>query len=186
MATEIGQLEEELASVRAKLAEARRRAPKEEVSHYVFKGPGGTDVALEALFGDKPDLLVIHSMGKGCRFCTLWADGFNGVRDHLEDRAAFVVVSPDDPQDQAAFAAERGWKFRMVSARGTTFFKDMGFQREKGGAMPGVSAFRRGEDGRIYRVAHTRFGPGDDFCSVWHLFALLADGAGEWQPKFRY
>lgn len=186
MATEIDRLEKELRSVRAKLAEARRRAPREEVRDYVFEGPDGTDVALSDLFGDKPDLLVIHNMGRGCRYCTLWADGFNGVLDHLEDRAAFVIVSPDEPQAQAAVAAERGWKFRMCSARGTTFFKDMGFQRETGGAMPGVSAFHRGADGRIYRVARTRFGPGDDFCSVWHLFDLLADGAGEWAPQFHY
>ena len=31
------------------------------------------------------------------------------------------------------------------------------------------------------------FGPGDPYCGVWHLFALLGDSMGpDWQPKFSY
>src|SRR6516162_6332847 len=33
-------------------------------------------------------LFVIHNMGAGCRNCTLWADGFNGMLRHIENRAA--------------------------------------------------------------------------------------------------
>ena len=45
-------------------------------------------------------------MGRGCSYCTLWADGFNGLRHHFEDRAAFVVVSPDTPEQQKAAGAD--------------------------------------------------------------------------------
>ena len=65
--------------------------------------------------------------GRGCVYCTMWADGFNGVVPHLEDRAAFVVVSPDEPHVQAEFAASRGWRFRMVAAR-SDFTGDMGYE----------------------------------------------------------
>jgi len=36
------------------------------------------------------------------------------------------------------------------------------------------------------RVADTSFSPGDDFCNVWHLFDLIAEGASGWLPKFGY
>jgi hypothetical protein len=51
--------------------------------------------------------------------------------------------------------------------------------------VPGVSVFKRNGD-QILRVFDTRFGPCDDFCSNWHLFDLIREGADGWQPKFRY
>jgi DNA-binding transcriptional ArsR family regulator len=36
-------------------------------------------------------------------------------------------------------------------------------------------------------LAHSAsFSPGDDFCTVWHLFDLLPGGAGDWFPKIQY
>ena len=66
----------------------------------------------------------------------------------------------------------------------TSFGEDMGY-RVDGRARPGVSVFKR-RDGKILRVADTGFEPGDDFCSVWHLFDLIPEGAAGWQPKFGY
>lgn len=54
------------------------------------------------------------------------------------------------------------------------------------GYQPGVSVFRRNEDGGITRVAKDHFGPGDFYCGVWHLFDLLADGPAGWNPQFEY
>jgi predicted dithiol-disulfide oxidoreductase (DUF899 family) len=133
--------------------------------------------------------VLIHNMGARCPYCTLWADGFDGVVGHLEDRAAFVVCSPDAPAAQQAFASGRGWRFRMVSDTGGDFTRAMGYREERDGRtfhLPGVSAFHRDADGTIRRTGHAPFGPGDPFCGTWHLFALLEGGAGEWQPKFRY
>jgi hypothetical protein len=31
----------------------------------------------------------------------VWADGFNGIYEHLADRAAFVLATPNTPQVQA-------------------------------------------------------------------------------------
>ena len=76
------------------------------------------------LFGSMKDLFVIHNMGSGCPYCTLWADGYNGIYEHLTSRAAFVIASPDSPAAQQRFA--------------------------------------------------------------WHVFDLLPEGRGRWQPKFRY
>lgn len=183
---EIAKAENEIEKARAKLAALRRRLPVIDVDDYMLLGEAGQRVTLSALFGAKDELVLIHNMGRRCPYCTLWADGFNGVVQHLEDRASFVVVSPDPPEEQAEFAASRGWTFRMVSAHGTSFAKDLGFQTKDGGYKPGASSFQKRREGTIVRTSKTRFGPGDDFCAVWHLFDLLPRGRADWQPKLKY
>jgi predicted dithiol-disulfide oxidoreductase (DUF899 family) len=183
---EITSLEESIVESRKKLADLRHRLPRENVNDYTFLGPDGGATKLSQLFGPRDELLLIHNMGKGCSYCTLWADGFNGFLRHLENRAAFVVISPDDPETQRVFAASRGWNFKMLSSKGTTFFKDMGFEKATGKPMPGVSTFQRDSEGLIYRVSKADFGPGDDYCAVWHLFELLPRGVNDWGPKFSY
>lgn len=143
-------------------------------------------VRLSTLFGAKRDLLVVHNMGRKCPYCTMWADGFNGLYPHIADRAAFVVTSPDTPTVQAEFAASRGWRFPMVSHNGTSFAADMGYRGENGGFQPGLSAFRLADDGSIIRISTTPMGPGDLYNPAWHMFDLLADGANGWQPKYSY
>jgi predicted dithiol-disulfide oxidoreductase (DUF899 family) len=182
----IEELEKEIYEKKKQLTELRQQAPMQEVDDYLLKAQDGSEVALSSLFGLHNELVLIHNMGKGCAYCTLWADGFNGVVPHLENRAGFVVVSPDDPQIQKQFSESRGWKFRMLSGKGSSFSKDMGFQTSDGHNLPGVSTFHKSNDGKLYRVAHTEFGPGDDFCSIWHLFDLLPGGSDKWQPKFKY
>jgi predicted dithiol-disulfide oxidoreductase (DUF899 family) len=173
-----------IGELRRKMREAQAVCEPEEVADYVFAKIDGS-LRLSELFGEKPDLIVIHNMGASCPHCTLWADGFNGIYDHLANRAAFVLSSPDAPDTQKRFAASRGWRFPMVSHNGTSFAADMGYCSEDGGWLPGTSVFRR-ELNRILRVSDTGFNPGDDFCALWHLFDLLPGGAGDWQAKFRY
>jgi predicted dithiol-disulfide oxidoreductase (DUF899 family) len=174
----------QIAELRRKMREVQAAAEPEVAADYAFATPDGT-TKLSDLFGVKDDLIVIHNMGISCPSCTLWADGFNGIYEHLANRAAFVVCSPDTLETQRSFAASRGWRFPMVSHQGTTFAADMGYQSERGGWLPGVSVFRRDGD-RIVRVADTRFQPGDDFCTLWHLLDLLPGGAAGWSARFSY
>ena len=186
---QIQALEGELREKEQELARLRRTAPPEPVEDHILRGRGGRPVSLSGLFGDQDDLIVIHNMGSRCPYCTLWADGFNGVVHHLEDRAAFVVVSPDPPDIQAAFASSRGWTFRMASDERSDFTRAVGFTLEHDGRTyykPGASTFRRQPDGSLLRIANVRFGPGDVYCAPWHLFGMLADGVGTWEPRFRY
>ncbi len=173
----------QIAAIREKMRRAQASVEPEEIRDYEFAAPEGK-VLLSDLFGGKDTLFVIHNMGTSCAHCTMWADGFNGVFDHLRDRAGFAVVSPDAPERQQSFAAGRGWKFPMVSTQGTAFADDMGYQKD-GRPMPGVSVFKR-NGGKILRVADASFSPGDDFCAVWHLFDLLPEGSAGWRPKFLY
>lgn len=111
--------------------------------------------------------------------------GFNGVLPHLKDRAAIAIVTPDSPVQQKQFAESRGWQFEMYSGEDLSFIKDMGFQ-EGEDYLPGVSTFCRENNGPIYRIAKSPFGPFDPFCSVWHIFSLLADGVNDWNPQYKY
>lgn len=180
----VKELHARLLAVRKELRAAQAEAGARDVKDYVFKTLDG-DVPLSSLFGAKRDLILLHNMGTGCPYCTLWADGYNGLYPHIADRAAFVLSSPDRPDKQAAFAKSRGWRFPMVSHADTTFAADMGFVDARGKCTPGISAFQL-QDGKIRRVSTTPSGPGDDYCAAWHLFDLLPEGAAGWSPKFRY
>jgi predicted dithiol-disulfide oxidoreductase (DUF899 family) len=182
--TRLAAYRREIDVLRAKMRELQQTVEPEEVADYAFVGREGP-VRLSEFFGDQDTLIVIHNMGKSCPACTMWADGYNGLLPHLQSRAAFVVTTPDDPETQAAFAASRGWRFRMVSHQGSDFAADMGYRSEQGGWMPGISVFKR--DGkRILRVSDQQLGPGDDFCSVYHFFDMIPEGAAGWRPKFSY
>jgi predicted dithiol-disulfide oxidoreductase (DUF899 family) len=182
-----------LLALHDEIRELQQAVEPQTVEDYLFEGWSGP-VRLSELFGDKRDLFVIHNMGTTCRYCTMWADGFNGVYDHLADRAAFVLATPNTPQVQQQFAASRGWRFPMVSHAATSFAKDMGYRLERGDEtgentsrwVPGVSAFQKRADGAVVRVSDTDLGPSDDFCSVWHLLDMLPEGPAGWEPKFRY
>ncbi len=182
-AEKITEYRHQIADLREKMRAAQASIEPEEVRDYELRRAEGGKVKLSELFGDKDTLLVVHNMGASCPYCTLWADGFNGVFDHLRNRAAFVLTSPDTPEQQQKFAQGRGWRFPMVSCQGTTFPQDMGYWRD--GPMPGVSVFKR-VGGHIARVSDTSFSPGDDFCSVWHFLDLIPEGSAGWQPKFSY
>lgn len=181
--SELDSYRREIRAQRAKLREARAKLPPVPIRDYALKGPKGS-VALSSLFDARDELIVVHNMGAACPYCTMWADGFNGVYPHLADRAPFVVTTPDAPAKQAEFAASRGWRFPMLSHEGTSFAEDMGF-KGKNGWEPGLSVLTR-KDGAIFRIASEELGPGDDFCSVWHFFDLLPGAAAGWRPKYKY
>src|SRR6185295_10360508 len=88
---EIVGLEKEIREKKQLLAELRRAQPAREIQDYELRRSGET-IRLSQMFDGKSDLILIHNMGTTCPYCTMWADGFNGLYDHLRDRAAFVLV----------------------------------------------------------------------------------------------
>ncbi len=191
MSERVKQLEMKLFELKQELAKARQEADPEPITKsYTFTTAKGGRVTLEELFGDKDELIVVHNMGKQCPYCTLWADGFTGLTKHLNDRFAFVLSSPDDPETHKAFAESRGWDYRTVSLDGNDFAKDMGYEGDTedtyGRFKPGVSAFRKNPDGTIMRTGTSPFGPGDDFCAIWHFMDLTPEGVRGWSPKYAY
>ena len=185
-ARKIAEAEAAVMQARAQLAEVRRQAPAEPFEDHELKDWSGNGVRLSELFGTSDELIVIHNMGIRCSYCTLWADGFNGVREHLENRAGFVVVSPDSTEVQKKIAAERGWTFRMASAEDSDFNRAAHAEDQDGDPMPAVSTFRKDAEGQIFRTARAEIEPGDPFCGVWHLLDLLPEGPNGWEPKMSY
>jgi predicted dithiol-disulfide oxidoreductase (DUF899 family) len=183
---EIIEIQKKIAVLREELTQVRRAAPPEPVRDYAFASPNGDPVTLSSLFGDHRDLLVVHNMGKSCPYCTLWADGFIGFADHLANRSGFALSTPDEPAVLKAFSESRHWNFPVVSHAGTGFAQEMGFEPNPGKFWPGVSAFHKQDDGSIVRTASDHFGPGDDYCALWHLFDLFNDGPNGWEPKYTY
>lgn len=161
----IFELEEELAALRAKLS-------GEVLDDVALTDWEDREVRLSTLFGSKDQMLLVHNMGFDCPYCTMWADGFNAVYDHVAAKAAFVLSSPDPIDRQKRDATARGWRFPMVSTRGSALPRDLGFERD-GKPLPGVSALVKAADGAISRNSMASFGPGDRFCPVWNLLDLL-------------
>jgi predicted dithiol-disulfide oxidoreductase (DUF899 family)/uncharacterized glyoxalase superfamily protein PhnB len=184
--TKIEAQEEIVRKETEKLYELHRERPEEKVKDYTFKTTSGT-VQLSELFGDKKELILIHNMGERCPYCTLWADGFVGFKNHFEDRAAFVLINNDSHEKQSEFANSRGWNFKIASAEGTSFSTDLGFyDPEKKEWNAGTSIFVKNDDGSISHKTSASFGPGDIFCSLWSFFEILPGGVGKWDPKKSY
>ncbi|MGH6868516.1 MAG: DUF899 family protein, partial [Methylocella sp.] len=83
--------EKEFTRLRDQLSQARRNLPWVRVTkQYVFEGPEGKQT-LAQLFGGRGQLVVYHFMfgpdwDEGCKSCSFWADNFNGIVPHLDQR----------------------------------------------------------------------------------------------------
>ena len=181
--SEIADLERQIFDLMAQLNELRKTSAGEEVTNYTFDTLTGETTLLD-LFGDQDKLLAIHNMGQGCRYCTLWADGFNGFLPHLESALAVVLLSKDSPDVQRRFANSRGWRFRLASHGGGDYIAEQTVIADTDN-MPGAVVYQRDGD-TIYRKNACVFGPGDIYCSMWSLLGLAGLGAGDWTPQFTY
>lgn len=183
---ELAAISEQIEALQKRRREIYSESTGEVVQDYQFKNQDGTEIRLSELFGDRDELIVVHNMGRRCTYCTLWADGFNGLWKHVGNRAPFIVISPDEPDIQCEFANSRGWTFPMASCAGSTFTKDMNMEEATGEFWPGISTFTKAQDGTIRRHAYSYLGPGDPFCSAWHMFDMLPAGENDWSPKYEY
>ena len=183
VAEEIAGLEAKIYELSNQLEALKKDYVGPEVRDYTFATQAG-EVRLSDLFGDRDRLLVIHNMGQGCRYCTLWADGFNGLLPHLENAVSVVLVSKDDPETQRRFANSRGWRFRLASHGGGDYITEQTVM-EGAANMPGAVVYERRE-GKIRRRNAAVFGPGDRYCAAWSLLGLAGIGEAEWTPQFSY
>jgi len=184
MNSEIQKLEGQIATLTATLAKLRKEsAAGVEVPNYSFQTATGT-TDLASLFCGKSILFAIHNMGQGCRYCTLWADGLNGFLPHLEDKFSVVLLSKDAPEVQQRFAHARGWRYRMASHGGGAYISEQSVMPGEDN-MPGVVCYGR-DQGKIVRKSSAVFGPGDLFCSLWHVLSLAGTGEEDWTPQYSY
>lgn len=173
MNPEIEALEKEYREMGRRLSALRKLTSPAEAEDHVFETLTGPK-KLSELFAGKTLLFAINNMGVKCRYCTLWADGFNGILPHLESRFAVMLFSKDSPEEQHRFANSRGWRFRMASHGGGPY--DDG---------PGLACYELRE-GKVFLKNKANFGPGDDFCAMWSFLSLAGIGTDEWVPQYSY
>jgi len=171
--------EKRLTRAADKLARERRNLPWERVEKdYVFEGPNGKE-ALPALFDGRSQLVVYHFMfgpdwNAGCPHCSRWADNFNGIIVHLNQRdVSMVAVSRAPYAKLAAYRERMGWSFKWLSSFGTDFNFDFNVsftpeEMKKGKALynfkvqnpdaperEGVSVFYKDAKGGVFRTYST-------------------------------
>jgi predicted dithiol-disulfide oxidoreductase (DUF899 family) len=188
--------EVELMLQRERVAALRRSLPPGPVvTDYEFGSEAGP-VELSQLFSspDKPLVLYHFMFGRAqttpCPSCSMWADGWNGIAEHLAARVDFAVVTAASPADKAALVAERGWtNLRWLSAANSSFKLDIGGEDDSGNQSPFISVYEKHDDGvRLtysggahLRDEHWR---GIDLLTpVWHFFDLARAGRGDWMPS---
>jgi predicted dithiol-disulfide oxidoreductase (DUF899 family) len=192
--------EKEFTRARDELARHRRELPWVKVDKpYTFDAAEGR-VSLGDLFGGNGQLLIYHFMmgpdwEEGCPSCSFWADNYNGVDVHLAHRdTALVAVSRAPLAKIDAYKKRMGWTFRWVSSAGSdfNFDYDASFEPDEEGLRynfgtikpfgeetPGISAFRRGDGGAIYRTYSTYARGLDMLNGAYHLLDLTSKGRDE-------
>ena len=177
------ELQQQIFQSIGELGELLKQTKGEPVADYKFATTEG-EASLSELFAGKDTLLAIHNMGQGCRYCTLWADGFNGFLPHLESTMSVVLLSKDPPELQRRFANSRGWRFRLASHGGGDYIREQTVLDGQEN-FPGAVVYKRQGD-TIVRFNTCVFGPGDLYCSMWNLLALAGTGPEDWTPQFNY
>src|ERR1700722_11497876 len=162
---ELIEAEGALKDQRERVAALRRQLPLDIVMEdYEFhEGPADlakdgpfTTVRLSELFEDPAKPLVVYQYMYGgaqkrpCPSCTMWVDGFNGVAHHLRQTMNFAVIAQAEILAFREWARERSWNsLRLVSSAGSGFKSFLNFQDGEGKQRPGVSVFKRSEDGSV-------------------------------------
>src|ERR1700730_9491881 len=122
--------EKEFTRLRDDLSLQRRDLPWEAVNkEYVFEGSNGKQT-LPELFEGESQLVVYHFMfdpswEAGCKSCSFWADNYNPIVVHLNNRDANLVAISRAPLAKLqAYRKRMGWSFKWVSSSGNDFNYD--------------------------------------------------------------
>jgi predicted dithiol-disulfide oxidoreductase (DUF899 family) len=195
--------EKEFTRLRDELSRERRALSWVRVDkEYVFEGAGGRQT-LSELFAGRQQLIVYHLMfdpswEEACSRCSFWADNFNGVLVHLNQRdVSLVAISRAPFEKLAAFQKRMGWSFNWVSSFANTFNHDyhVSFTPDQPGQgeviynyrsvknsmpeRPGISVFYKDSDGAIFHT-YSCYARGLDMMNVaYHYLDLTPKGRDE-------
>ena len=188
---------------RDQLSAARRALPWVRIDKdYVFDGRNGK-VRLADLFGPHSQLIVYHFMfgpdwEAGCKSCSFWADNFNSIIIHLNQRdVAMVAISRAPLARLEAFKRRMGWSFEWVSSHGNDFNRDFavsftadelrqeannynfGTRHFGGEEAPGLSVFAKDADGQVFHT-YSCYARGLDMLNgAYHHLDLVPKGRDE-------
>jgi predicted dithiol-disulfide oxidoreductase (DUF899 family) len=195
--------EKDFLRLRDELSRERRELPWERVAKpYVFDGPADKE-SLADLFAGRSQLIVYHFMfspdaESGCKSCSFWADSYNGIIPHLNQRdVSFAAVSRAPLTKLQAFAARLGWSFKWVSsgnndfnydyhvsfrpqdvAHGTATYNYVDYKRSTPD-LPGFSVFFKDTGGDIFHTYSTYARGLDPMNVAYQLLDLVPKGRDE-------
>jgi predicted dithiol-disulfide oxidoreductase (DUF899 family) len=195
--------EKEFTRLRDQLSQERQKLPWLRLDkQYNFETQGGR-ATLGDLFADRSQLVVYHFMfgpsdEAGCKSCSFWADNFDGIVLHLNQRdVTFTAISRAPLTKLRAFAERLGWSFPWASSLESDFNFDFGvsFKPEEiaqgqvsynyashkayGSEMPGISVFAKAPDGAIFHT-YSCYSRGLDMLNTaYHYLDLVPKGRDE-------
>jgi predicted dithiol-disulfide oxidoreductase (DUF899 family) len=195
--------EKEFTKTRDELSRQRRELPWVKVDKpYSFDGQDGKQT-LADLFDGRCQLIVYHFMfgpdwQAGCPHCSHWADNFNGIIVHLNQRdVTMVAVSRAPLAKLDAYRKRMGWTFKLVSSLESDFNFDFNVsftpaevaaknalynfthQNPEVSEHEGVSVFFKDEHGDIFRT-YSAYARGIDMLNVdYHYLDLVPKGRDE-------
>ena len=195
--------EKEFTRLRDELSRQRRDLPWGAVTKtYEFDGAEGKE-ALSDLFEGRSQLIVYHFMfapewEAGCPHCSHWADSFNGVVVHLNQRdVTMIAVSRAPYAKLAAYRRRMGWTFKWVSSAETDFNNDYrvsftpeernqksvdyNYAEHPGGMTDreGISVFYRDAKGLVFHT-YSAYARGIDLMSTdYNYLDLVPKGRNE-------
>ncbi|MGO4571002.1 DUF899 domain-containing protein [Microvirga sp. 2TAF3] len=195
--------EKEFTRLRDELSQARRDLPWTRVTKdYVFDGSAGKQTLAE-LFEGRSQLVVYHFMfapewQAGCKSCSFWADNFNGIVPHLNQRdVTLVAVSRAPVSKLQEFAGRQGWSFKWLSSSGSDFSYDYNasfrpedlasgkaidnYAQNKANMsdLPGISVFFKDTDGQVFHT-YSCYRRGIDMMNTaYHYLDLVPKGRDE-------
>lgn len=195
--------EKDFTRLRDELSQERRELPWEVVEkEYVFEGSNGNETMTE-LFDGRSQLIIYHFMfgpewEAGCPHCSHWADNFNGIIVHLNQRdVTMIAVSRAPYKKLAAYKKRMGWNFKWVSSLDTDFnfdfyvsftpkelapnkaFYNYTMQDPGSSEREGVSVFYRDSVGKVFHTYST-YARGIDLFNVdYNYLDIVPKGRDE-------
>lgn len=197
------QREKEFTRLRDQLSRERRELPWVKVDkEYLFDTEDGQKPLAE-LFDGRSQLIIYHFMfgpdwDEGCPACSFWADNYNSVVVHLNQRdISLIAVSRAELSKLLAYGERMGWSFNWVSSLNTDFNYDyhVSFTEEELGRGevyynfhetqfpmsegPGVSVFAKNDQGEVFHT-YSCYARGLDMLNgAYHLMDLTPKGRDE-------
>lgn len=171
----------------------RRSLPWVKVKKdYVFEGPNG-QATLADLFEGRSQLVIYHFMfgpndKAGCPHCSLRADCFNGINEHLKHRdVTMICVSRAPYKILAAYKKRMGWNFTWVSSGGSDFNFDYHFSFTPEQIAEGRAFFnyKFQNPGPTEREGHSVFYK-DKRGDVFHTYACYSRGNELFNVHYHY
>src|SRR5215510_8472659 len=185
--------EKEFTRMRDELSRERQRLPWEKVEkRYVFDGPNGKET-LADLFEKRSQLIVYHFMftpewNEGCPHCSFWADNFNGIIVHLNQRDVTMVAISRAPLPKLeAFKKRMGWSFKWLSSDDTDFNYDYqaSFKLDEVKRKSAFYNYRQMDVGHVDREGTSVFyraANGD----IFHTYSAYARGIDMMNTAYHY